>query len=137
MNELILPSGLMEAKFVACEPQWDFVFNGKDNTVVLKLSHSGKIEVYGDHDEAVQAFLSKLGEVYGLLPARLQEAEEKVKTLERQLKEGTEDGSRCNRRCEGVMVLGQPADCSCHISAPCGACENMRPECSLCGEVVE
>jgi hypothetical protein len=63
--------------------------------------------------------------------------ENRVIELERQLKEGNEDGSRCNRRCEGVMVLGQPADCSCHINAPCGPCENMRPECSMCGEVVE
>ena len=128
---------LTSGTLTACEHMNDLVFSGKDNKPVLKLSYDGKIEVFGDHDEAVQAFLSKLGEVYGGLPARLKEAEEKVKSLERQLKEGTEDGSRCNRRCDGVMVLGQPENCSCHLSAPCGACEDMRPECSMCGEVVE
>ncbi len=134
---LTTPTGAFEAKFAGIEPKWDFVFDDKNNKPILKLTSDGKIEVLGDHDEAVQAFLSKLETVYGLLPARLKAAEEKVKTLERQLKEGTEDGSRCNRRCDGVMVLGQAINCSCHINAPCGACENMRPECSMCGEVAE
>jgi len=61
----------------------------------------------------------------------------RIKELEKQLKYGTEDGSRCNRRCDGVMVLEQPENCSCHLGAPCGPCENMRPECSMCGEVAE
>jgi hypothetical protein len=63
--------------------------------------------------------------------------ENRVIELERQLKEGTEDGSRCNRRCEGVMVWSQPDDCSCHINPPCAACDAARPECSFCGWVVE
>lgn len=72
--------------------------------------------------------------------AMMKEMEDKdaqIAALERLLVEGTEDGSRCNRRCDGVMVLGQPVNCSCHISPPCGPCEDNRPECSMCGEVVE
>jgi len=60
--------------------------------------------------------------------------EKRVEELELQLAIGTEDGSRCNRPCEGVMVLTTPENCSCHLSPPCAACENNRPVCSFCGE---
>ena len=103
MDSLKLTSGTI----TACEPQWDFVFNGKDNTVVLKLSYDGKIEVFGDHDEAVQAFLSKLGEVYGLLPARLKEAEDKVKDL-RRLNEGL--SALCDKYKEEIESLRKTAN---------------------------
>ena len=71
------------------------------------------------------------------MEAKLKEKEEKIKELERQFKVGTEDGSRCNRRCEGVMVLNHPESCSCFLGAPCYACEDNRPECSFCGAEVE
>lgn len=61
----------------------------------------------------------------------------RIAELESQLKEGNEDGSRCNRRCEGVMVLGQSADCTCHISPPCNWCIDSRPVCSMCDWEVE
>ena len=86
----------------------------------------------GDHASAYEAL-----DIITVLQEQVAAKDARIAELESQLKEGTEDGSRCNRRCDGVMVLGQPVDCSCHISAPCGACEDMRPECSLCGEVVE
>ena len=51
-----------------------------------------------------------------------------------QLQVGIEEGVVCNRRCDGKMVLPPVENCSCHLSAPCGACEDNRPMCSSCGE---
>jgi hypothetical protein len=54
-----------------------------------------------------------------------------------QLQVGIEEGAVCNRRCDGKMVLPPVENCSCHISSPCGACEDNRPMCSSCGEEAE
>jgi rRNA maturation protein Nop10 len=44
-----------------------------------------------------------------------------------------EEGDTCPE-CGGTMELIFPAEnCSCHLSAPCIACENNVPKCPDCG----
>lgn len=62
---------------------------------------------------------------------------------------GTDEGDTCNRipepdedqprgyrpkPCQGVMGYEQVENCSCHISPPCGRCENNPLVCDTCGE---
>lgn len=47
---------------------------------------------------------------------------------------GTMDGDKCNRDgCEGILEYTHPANCSCHINAPCSACVNINLSCPVCG----
>lgn len=47
-------------------------------------------------------------------------------------------GEICNRGgCVGVLDLRPVENCSCHISAPCGACENSKLFCTVCGRESE
>jgi hypothetical protein len=39
----------------------------------------------------------------------------------------------CPHRCGGTMLITPEGDCTCHIIAPCGACESAYLECSECG----
>lgn len=51
---------------------------------------------------------------------------------------GEEEGETCNRNgCGGTMDWPKVENCSCHISAPCGACENNPLTCDQCGAEVE
>lgn len=62
---------------------------------------------------------------------------------------GDEEGHTCNRMpapdedaprghqpkpCQGVMGYGPVTNCTCHISPPCGRCENNPLVCDTCGE---
>jgi len=55
------------------------------------------------------------------------------------MKIGQVEGERCNRpnddgfACDGEMILGDPVNCYCHISPPCGACLDNQPVCNVCG----
>lgn len=86
----------------------------------------------GDHASAYEAL-----DIITILKEQVAAKDIRIAELESLLKEGNEDGSRCNRRCEGVMVLGQSADCTCHISPPCDWCIDSRPVCSMCDWEVE
>ena len=51
---------------------------------------------------------------------------------------GTQEGDTCNRDgCDGIMVIEEAEDCSCHINAPCHWCVFNVPVCDTCGEQVE
>lgn len=53
---------------------------------------------------------------------------------EGRIEPGQYDGDTCHRDgCVGSMVLGEPDDCSCFRSAPCGYHEAMLPVCDTCG----
>lgn len=44
-----------------------------------------------------------------------------------------EDGDLCPRSdCFGLLIFKKPVDCSCHVVAPCGACEEVGLECGEC-----
>ena len=62
---------------------------------------------------------------------------------------GTDEGQPCNRYpepdedaprgyrprpCGGTMVIHPVENCSCHLTAPCGACVNNPIVCDTCGE---
>lgn len=66
--------------------------------------------------------------------SELEIAQERIAELEQHLNIGTEEGSICNRRCNGVMAISTSENCSCHINAPCGLCEENRPVCTMCLE---
>jgi len=52
---------------------------------------------------------------------------------ERQNEIGYCEGETCGRDgCDGVLVLEPVENCSCHISAPCGACMTPRDHCPVC-----
>ena len=96
----------------------DFVFNRDGGEPVLQLKSDGTIVVTGDHDEVVRMFLSRLGEVYNTLPARLKEAEDEAKRLKYLVEEFINATScMCNValdyecvKCEAKRILG---DTSC------------------------
>lgn len=45
-----------------------------------------------------------------------------------------EEGSPCPEPgCTGHMEFGEVEGCSCHIDAPCSACENNGLVCDMCG----
>ena len=45
-----------------------------------------------------------------------------------------EEGGTCPcEGCKGTLEAGEPEGCSCHLSAPCSACENAGYVCSTCG----
>lgn len=44
-----------------------------------------------------------------------------------------EDGDKCPKCNKGSFHYPDVENCTCHISAPCGACENNRLECDVCG----
>lgn len=44
-----------------------------------------------------------------------------------------EEGDKCPKCNKGILVLEETRNCSCHISPPCGACEDRKTECPLCG----
>ena len=47
------------------------------------------------------------------------------------------EGNECPLAdCTGELVRVPDGDCSCHIIAPCGACENAKLVCVACGEAV-
>lgn len=50
--------------------------------------------------------------------------------------EPDEDAPRGHRPqpCPGTMVYLPVENCSCHISPPCGSCENNPLVCDTCGE---
>lgn len=43
-----------------------------------------------------------------------------------------EEGQYCPN-CGGLVLFKVPENCSCHISPPCWACIESRPECKECG----
>ena len=46
---------------------------------------------------------------------------------------GDEEGQTCGRNgCNGVIAEHPVENCSCHISAPCGACTTPREYCPIC-----
>lgn len=50
------------------------------------------------------------------------------------MKTGTKEGEICNRDdCTGVIEFDSSLPCSCHISAPCSACETAPLVCPECG----
>lgn len=44
-----------------------------------------------------------------------------------------EEGDCCPECHKGKLHYPEVKNCSCHISAPCAACENNRLECNVCG----
>ena len=53
-------------------------------------------------------------------------------------KVGTEECATCNRDgCPGTMLYPDVVNCSCHVWAPCGRCENNPLTCDTCGMEVE
>lgn len=55
------------------------------------------------------------------------------------IEEPEEDAPRGHRPkpCAGIMIFGPVENCSCHISPPCGWCENNPLVCDTCGAEVE
>ena len=39
--------------------------------------------------------------------------------------------------CTGTLVSVPDGDCSCHLEAPCPACENATLVCVACGEAAD
>lgn len=51
---------------------------------------------------------------------------------------GCEEGDVCGREgCEGVIKLQKSQNCSCHLSAPCSSCMDVRLFCPDCDWVDE
>jgi len=46
---------------------------------------------------------------------------------------GEELGEKCKRICGGSIKLEASENCSCHMGAPCLACENRKLYCTECG----
>lgn len=45
---------------------------------------------------------------------------------------GVDEGSTCNRRCQGTIELRPVENCSCHIAPPCSACMEPAEFCPVC-----
>lgn len=45
----------------------------------------------------------------------------------------TEEGDLCPVCQKGHVAYVRDGDCSCHINPPCGACENSKLTCPVCG----
>lgn len=43
-----------------------------------------------------------------------------------------DEGGKCPE-CDGVMGFPKVENCSCHITAPCGACTSVKLTCDKCG----
>jgi len=49
-----------------------------------------------------------------------------------------EEGDKCPvEDCDGRIEIPPVVDCSCHIIAPCGSCEDNPLACNTCGEIFE
>lgn len=47
---------------------------------------------------------------------------------------GMEEGQQCNRDgCDGIIVMPESENCSCHVSPPCHSCTDRYPYCPECG----